>query len=72
MKTCIQTIDTILNFPIYLSSPAADVYTPAASETVDLSYGVPAAPAISLADYNLGEISDKGYPNSGPSSYGRR
>jgi hypothetical protein len=36
----------------------------------DLSYGVPAAPTISLADYNIPEVSDRGFPGLGGSSYG--
>lgn len=43
----------------------------AAASTPDLSYGVPAAPLISLADYNLPDISDKGFKGTGLSSYGR-
>jgi len=52
------------------SSPLATVVkTPLA--TPDLTYGVPAAPTISLADYNIQEVSDKGFSGLGGSSYGR-
>jgi len=36
------------------------------------SYGVPEAPTINLDDYNVPEVSDKGYKIDGESSYGRR
>merc|ERR1711913_168571 len=48
------------------SSPVAAVV-----KTPDLTYGVPAAPTISLEDYNIQEVSDKGFGGVGGSSYGR-
>ena len=52
------------------SAPTAS-HAAAASEP-DLSYGVPAAPAISLANYNIAEISNKGYLSPrGSAGYGR-
>merc|ERR1719312_1837572 len=48
------------------SSPVAAVV-----KTPDLTYGVPAAPTISLEDYNIQEVSDKGFTGVGGSSYGR-
>jgi len=53
-----------------------DTYTSASSFSSvavaqpDLTYGVPAAPTISLEDYNIPEVSDLGFTGSG-SSYGR-
>ena len=44
---------------------------PASSSTPDLTYGVPAAPVISLSDYNIPDVSDKGFKGTGLSSYGR-
>merc|ERR1719431_2457120 len=59
-------------------APAADSYRVAGSspvaavvKTPDLTYGVPAAPTISLEDYNIQEVSDKGFTGVGGSSYGR-
>ena len=53
---------------------AASSYNPVAvrrpAATPDLSYGVPAAPTISLADYNIPEVSDIGFTGLGGSSYG--
>ena len=44
------------------SSPVAAVL-----KTPDLTYGVPAAPTISLEDYNIQEVSDKGFGGVGGS-----
>merc|ERR1719477_150904 len=59
-------------------APAGDSYRVAGSspvaavvKTPDLTYGVPAAPTISLEDYNIQEVSDKGFTGVGGSSYGR-
>merc|ERR1719206_1353942 len=59
-------------------APAGDSYRVAGSspvaavvKTPDLTYGVPAAPTISLEDYNIREVSDKGFTGVGGSSYGR-
>jgi len=56
--------------------PQVDPYTAAASQNIPSlelpspAYGVPAAPAISLKDYIVPEISDKGFSGLG-GSYGR-
>merc|ERR1719206_405878 len=49
-------------------APAGDSYRAAGSSPLaavvkspDLTYGVPAAPTISLEDYNIHEVSDKGF-----------
>ena len=54
---------------------AASSFTPVAVESParpvpDLTYGVPAAPTISLEDYNIPEVSDAGFSGLGGSSYG--
>ena len=54
---------------------AASSYNPVAVESPargvpDLTYGVPAAPTISLEDYNIPEVSDAGFSGLGGSSYG--
>ena len=54
---------------------AASSFTPVAVESParavpDLTYGVPAAPTISLEDYNIPEVSDVGFSGVGGSSYG--
>jgi len=48
--------------PVAVESPARSV--------PDLTYGVPAAPTISLEDYNIPEVSDAGFSGVGGSSYG--
>merc|ERR1712106_614947 len=81
----LNDIDDIPRVDPFLSdygSPARDFYRQAGSSVVaavvktpvvtpDLTYGVPAAPTISLADYNIQEVSDKGFGGVGGSSYGR-
>ena len=54
---------------------AASSFTPVAVESParsvpNLTYGVPAAPTISLEDYNIPEVSDAGFSGVGGSSYG--
>ena len=55
---------------------AASSFSPVAVESPqqrgvpDLTYGVPAAPTISLEDYNIPEVSDAGFTGVGGSSYG--
>merc|ERR1712106_558912 len=77
----LNDIDDVPRVDPFLSdygSPAGDSYRQAGSspvaavvKTPDLTYGVPAAPTISLADYNIQEVSDKGFGGLGGSSYGR-
>merc|ERR1712106_455834 len=77
----LNDIDDVPRVDPFLSdygSPAGDSYRQAGSspvaavvKTPDLTYGVPAAPTISLADYNIQEVSDKGFGGVGGSSYGR-
>merc|ERR1711892_842361 len=77
----LNDIDDVPRVDPFLSdygSPAGDSYRVAGSspivavvKTPDLTYGVPAAPTISLADYNIQEVSDKGFSGVGGSSYGR-
>merc|ERR1712106_364821 len=77
----LNDIDDVPRVDPFLSdygSPAGDSYRVAGSspivavvKTPDLTYGVPAAPTISLADYNIQEVSDKGFSGLGGSSYGR-
>merc|ERR1711892_1388959 len=76
----LNDIDDVPRVDPFLSdygSPARDSYRQAGSSPVasmvtpDLPYGVPAAPTISLADYNIQEVSDKGFSGLGGSSYGR-
>merc|ERR1712128_144359 len=76
----LNDIDDIPRVDPFLSdygSPAGDSYRQAGSSVVaavvtpDLTYGVPAAPTISLEDYNIQEVSDKGFGGLGASSYGR-
>jgi hypothetical protein len=61
----------------YSSNSVSDSYSADASTNVetyqepDLSYGVPAAPAISLSDYNVPQVSDQGYTGLSGSSYGK-
>jgi len=77
----LNEVDDIPRVEPFLSdygSPSADSYRVAGSspvaavvKTPDLTYGVPAAPTISLEDYNIQEVSDKGFTGLGGSSYGR-
>ena len=76
----LNDIDDVPRVDPFLSdygSAAADSYSVAGSSpiaavaTPDLTYGVPAAPTISLADYNIQEVSDKGFKGVGSGSYGR-
>jgi len=52
---------------------AGETFATAAASQPDVTYGVPAAPPlISLSDYNIPEVSDKGFKSvGGSSSYGR-